>query len=411
VPAVVLARRGHRGGSRLAGEREGAPVVDTVRPAAMRAGPGSDPGYGKAIRLDSLTGMRFFAALMVVLIHVGAQFASGPWLLTAESFGYIGVSFFFVLSGFVLTWSSARQPAVRFWWLRLSRIWPATTVMAVVAFTAVAAYERIPSGLGKLSELLLLQAWWPDQNVYYGGNGVSWSLSAEMFFYLLFPLVIIPLRRLRSGELWLVAAGTLALMMAVPMIATADGMSATTYAWAFFVFPPYRFGEFLLGMVLARAIVLGLRVPAPAWTWFGAALGLGGAIWWLTSSARDTGAAMARPYVALIMVPLFALMLAAGAVRDVQGRRWWLGSRPLLRLGEWSFALYLVHKPVFLLTNPWGWWGLPRGFASVLPFVAYLALAVAVAAGLHYLVEKPIERALRRLPVGQRRGAGDVEIN
>ncbi|HEY1488880.1 MAG TPA: acyltransferase, partial [Micromonosporaceae bacterium] len=356
---------------------------------------------GRAVRLDSLTGMRFFAALAVVLIHVGGQFARAPWLLTAESYGYIGVSFFFLLSGFVLTWSSAHTPARRFWWLRFSRIWPATTVMAIVAFTVVAAWEQIPGRLGKLSELVLLQAWWPNQKVYYGGNGVSWSLSAEMFFYLLFPLVIIPLRRLRGRGLAITAVVTLAILYVTPGIATAAGMSPTTYSYVFFVFPPYRFAEFLLGMLLARALLLGVRIPAPSWIWGVGAVALGGVIWGLTAYTRTEGIGVQRPYVALWVLPCFALMLAAGASRDVRAGVWWLGSRPLLRLGEWSFALYLVHKPVFLLTNSWGWWGLPRGLGSLEAFVVYIAVAVAVAAMLHYVVEKPIERALRRLPLGK----------
>jgi peptidoglycan/LPS O-acetylase OafA/YrhL len=80
-----------------------------------------DSGSSRTLRLDSLTGLRFFAALAVVLVHVGGQFATARWLLTVESYGYAGVSFFFVLSGFVLTWSHREQSAGRFWWRRFAR--------------------------------------------------------------------------------------------------------------------------------------------------------------------------------------------------------------------------------------------------------------------------------------------------
>jgi peptidoglycan/LPS O-acetylase OafA/YrhL len=360
-------------------------------------------GNGARVRLDSLTGMRFFAALVVVLIHVGGQFASARWLLTADNFGYIGVSFFFLLSGFVLTWSCARQPTRRFWWLRVARVWPAQFLLALVALTVLAAQERIPGTLlGKAEDLLLLQAWSRNEQVYYGGNGVSWSLSAEMFFYLLFPLAIVLLRRLRGRGLLATAAVTVAVMALAPLVATWIGVSAATYSWLFFVFPPYRFAEFLLGMVLARAMLLGLRIPAPGWTWLGAALGLAAAVCWLVELSLHTGTAIQRPFVALLMLPFFALLLLAGATRDLQRRRWWLSSWQLLRLGECSFALYLVHKPVFLLTSRWSWWDNPGGVWGLASFVAFLALAVAVAAVIHYLLEKPIERGLRRLPVGMR---------
>jgi peptidoglycan/LPS O-acetylase OafA/YrhL len=351
--------------------------------------------------------MRFFAALPVVLIHVGGSFVRAPWMNTANNLGYIGVSFFFLLSGFVLTWSCSQQPARRFWWLRIARVWPAQFVMAVIAMTLLAKQEAIPGPIGKALELLLLQAWSTNQSVYYGGNGVSWSLSAEMFFYLLFPFVIIPLTRLRGRGLAVTAAATLAVLAAAPMIATAEHMSGVIYAWAFFVFPPYRFGEFLLGMILARAMMSGMRVPAPRWVWLGAVAGLGAVIWLMTYGTMHRYA-FQRPFVALMVLPFFALLVAAGATIDLRERRWWLNSRVLLRLGEWSFALYLVHKPTFLLTSRWHWWAAPGGFQSLLSFLAYLSVAVAVAAALHYLVEKPIASRLRRVPVGSKPRAAAV---
>lgn len=362
------------------------------------AAPAAPPAPAR--RLGSLTGMRFFAAIGVVLIHVGGQFAHRSWITAAEGFGYIGVSFFFVLSGFVLTWSNSEQRARRFWWLRFARVWPTQFVLALFAMTVIALKEQMPGPLGRGADLLLLQAWSPDQTVYYGGNGVSWSLSAEMFFYLLFPLAVIPLRRMRGRGLALTALGTLAVLFATPWIVITIGVSGVTYAWLFFVFPPYRFGEFLLGMILARAVRLGLRVPAPRCAWLLGALGLAGTVWGMNVHTMSTHQVIERPYVALLVLPFFVLLLAAGASRDLSAASWWLGSRPLLRLGEWSFALYLVHKPTFIFTDRWHWWDNGGGFSGLASFLEYLALALAVAAAVHHLVEKPVERALRRLPLG-----------
>jgi peptidoglycan/LPS O-acetylase OafA/YrhL len=348
-------------------------------------------------RLDTLTGLRFFAALAVVLIHVGPRFARAKWLSAADDLGYVGVGFFFLLSGFVLTWSYSGGSARRFWWLRFARVWPAQFVLALFAMSVIAAREHLPGRWGRAGELVLLQAWSPDVRVYYGGNGVSWSLSAELFFYLLFPLAIVALRRLRGRGLLVTAAVTVAVMAAAPLVASSIGVSDATYSWLFFVFPPYRFAEFLLGMVLARAVQLGLRLPAPGWTALGALAGLAVAIWWLTDLTLHTGTVAQRPFVALLMLPFFAVFLLAGATRDLQRRHWWLGSRPLLRLGEWSFALYLVHKPLFLLTDQWKWWNNAGGFSGLTAFCEYLACAVAAAALVHHLLEKPVERALRRL--------------
>lgn len=79
------------------------------------------------VRLDSLTGMRWWAAFFVFAYHMGnlAPF-KGQSLM---NFGYTGVSFFFVLSGFVLTWSARpRVGARQFWWRRVARIWPSHMV-------------------------------------------------------------------------------------------------------------------------------------------------------------------------------------------------------------------------------------------------------------------------------------------
>ena len=323
------------------------------------------------------------------------------WLLTADSYGYIGVTFFFILSGFVLTWSYGRRPARRFWWLRFARVYPTQFVVAIFAFVVLASLERIPSLSGRIADVLLVQAWSTNPQVYYGGNGVSWSLSAEAFFYALFPLAILLVRRMHGRGIAITAVVTLATMAVAPMIAASAGMSAYTYAWAFFVFPPYRFGEFLLGMLLCQAIQRGLRIPAPNTVWLVALVGFGGITWWMVARTLSTYVAVSRPYVALAYLPIFALMLAAGASADLRGIRSWLASPVLIKLGEWSFALYLVHKPVYLLTYRWGWWGTPTGTTAFIEFIVYLALAVAVAAAVHYTVEKPVERLLRRMPIGQ----------
>src|SRR5438270_14031580 len=99
-----------------------------------------------------------------------------------------------------------------------------------------------------------------------------------MFFYLVFPLAIVLLRRLRGRGLAVTAAATLGLMAILPLIVALAGVDtySNLYYWLFFVFPPSRFGGFLLGMVLARAMIGGLRVPAPARTALAAAAGAAG---------------------------------------------------------------------------------------------------------------------------------------
>jgi peptidoglycan/LPS O-acetylase OafA/YrhL len=356
----------------------------------------------RAPRLNTLTGMRFFAALAVVLCHVGGQFTGSQSLTVLTSYGYIGVSFFFMLSGFVLTWSSKRGSGNgrRFLWMRFCRVWPLQFLLIIVAFTALAAQEVLPGTVGRISEVLLLQAWSPQQVVYFGGNGVSWSLSCVMV-----PLVAPLLDRLRGKGLTVTAGVTLAVLAIAPLIAAGLHVSADLSYWLFFIFPPYRFGEFLLGMVLARAVRLGLRLPKVGRASFGVVAGLGIVLLVLTAFTLQTGTPVARPLVALLVLPLFAVLLLGGATVDLAGRRTWLNRSVPVRLGEWSFALYLVHKPLFLLTASWGWWGTGglSGLTGLAGFAGFLALALALAGFCHHVAEKPIERYLRRWPIGLQR--------
>lgn len=118
------------------------------------------------VRLDALTGLRWWAAFMVFLFHMRV-FAPVPQPLAAVfDQGYLGVTFFFVLSGFVLTWSL--KPGVStstFYWRRFARIWPATMVallLAIPVFYSIGlgqstpALELKPFDLGILALSVLL---------------------------------------------------------------------------------------------------------------------------------------------------------------------------------------------------------------------------------------------------------------
>jgi len=320
-------------------------------------------------------------------------------LRAAFGYGYIGVSFFFVLSGFVLTWSTAAIPARRFWWLRFARIWPAQALVAALVF-AFLLQDHPPDWPGRAADFLLVQSWSPNQDVYFGGNGVSWSLSCEAFFYLVFPALAIGVRRLDHRGLAAAGAGLLAALAIAPAVGEWLGLSQHAKYWLFFILPAYRLLEFLLGMILARAVQCGLRVPHPKLAAAISAVGLAGLISVLVWASSNYGWNPSRPWVAILALPVFASLVLAGATADIVGAASWLTSRPLQWLGATSFALYLVHQPLFRITQTWGWWPVRQDVVSLAALVAFLALTVAAAGLLHHFVEKPLERRLRAMRVG-----------
>ncbi|WP_051341740.1 acyltransferase family protein [Pseudonocardia spinosispora] len=343
-------------------------------------------------RLHSLTGLRYFAALAVVGVHVGSEFAGSDTIAVATGYGYVGVTFFFLLSGFVLTWSYSAQPVARFWWLRFSRTWPLNMTLMAVWFTVVVERAHLPGPVHQAAAVLMIQAWDPRRSVYFVGNFVSWSLSCEMFFYLMFPFAIMLIRRLDRRGLLVAALSTTSVMVLAPW-SLSGVVTAERFRWLFYIFPPYRFGEFLLGMIVARAVLLGLRVPWARWGGVGAGFGLALLTALVTWSTVATGDTVSRPLVALLAIPFLILLLASSVTADMGTGRRWLARTPLVRLGEWSFALYLVHEPLFQVTQRWGWWG----NGAVTDLTIFLLCATGLAAVLHYGVERPAERLLRRV--------------
>jgi peptidoglycan/LPS O-acetylase OafA/YrhL len=298
----------------------------------------------------------------------------------------------------VLTWANLRKtPQLRrFWWRRLAKIYPITLALMVFAYLALPQYERIPGKKGKILELTLMQAWWPKQRVYFGGNGVSWSLSCEIFFYLVFPLVLKKVKRLRARGLWTLTAVTLAGLIMVPVLATDIGVSGPIRYWLCFVFPPYQFGFFLVGMLMAHSFDAGLRLPKPSLIFAAALLWLGLLVGMGAVYSIDQGHGLPRPLVLLISLPAFVGLLGSSVTKDLRHEESILTSHKLTYMGIISFELYLVHKPLFLLTDPLGIWKNSGGFEGMLVFVGFLSAALVIAVILHHGFQVPIERVLQR---------------
>ncbi|HWS33871.1 MAG TPA: acyltransferase family protein, partial [Actinoplanes sp.] len=124
------------------------------------------PGYGN---LPSLTGLRWIAALLVFGYHLNVVEFFGPGVTDSVvnavfHQGSAGVSFFFVLSGFILMWSSPRTPKARFWYRRFARVYPLHAVTAVLALVFLVLWkpQEMPTPLAGIANLTLTQSWFPD---------------------------------------------------------------------------------------------------------------------------------------------------------------------------------------------------------------------------------------------------------
>ncbi|WP_406149014.1 acyltransferase family protein [Streptomyces sp. NBC_01012] len=364
-------------------------------------------------RLPSLTSMRFFAALLVFLCHAGfVAFFNQPayrdgFASAVNKAGATGVSFFFILSGFVLAWSNRpRDTTPRFWRRRLFKIYPihlATFALAMAAGAYAAANWET-----SLLNLFLVQTWAPRPDVANMVNIPSWSLSCELLFYLSFPLLFRWLKRIRPSRLWAWAGGLAAAVVCVPLVAQLlpaqplmpqmGGPIGTPRSewgtWFVYAFPPVRMLEFVLGIVMALIVMNGRWVRVP----LSAALGLT-AVAYVAAQYVPFGFSL----VAATVIPL-ALVIPATATLDLRDRPSFLHNRVLVWLGEISFAFYMVHSVVMAELGTWfdgplGTWGTTGLIAA--EFVVSILAAWALHAG----VERPVMRrwsvpaSRRRAPV------------
>lgn len=347
-------------------------------------------------RLPSLTGLRFWAALLVVLYHLDHRIGvvrGADWLV---AYGRTGVTFFFVLSGFVLAWTyhGQRTRLGVFAWRRFARLWPlvaTTAVLSLLAFRHVGTHvDTWPAA----TTFLFLQAWRPEWAV--GANGAAWSLSDEAFFYLVFPLLLLLAGR-RGGARMLWAVVVVA-QVVLWVLFVSQGWSS----WSFDYLPLTRVVQFGLGVLCGVAMRRGLRAPVDYWVavlavvgfhlalqvWERAAVGesvnwgpYSGSQWWAT--------------------PFFALLIMGAAQRDLDGRPTGVRGAVLIRLGHWSYAWYLIHEVVVRVWE----FERPRPVGivdTVTDWVVLLLLTQAIAGLLYTCVEHPAERFLRRVGPGSR---------
>jgi len=354
------------------------------------------------LRLDNLTALRFFAAFSVFLHHLRPFDLNLSKSLWGVNLGWT-VSFFFVLSGFVLSYSyhgrirtlgdSGRFIAVRFF-----RLWPLHVACGLIALALIGASSA--PNLTKVYLFLTLQhAWIPSLETAFFLNAVSWSISVELFFYIVFGLISV--LSIRTGIL-LIAAWTFAVVVlmlfvswnpaAIPFGSGAPGSlpSMVTEQSFFHLFPPVRIVEFFAGILTFH---LYARIRMPRNLIFPAQLACVVLIIAYMPLHRpiieflqaEGPRVFAQVYPRSGMFLLFALVVYVfahqhGAVSRI------LSCRPLVFLGEISFAIYMVHQIliVFLQSHgaavvfgPW-----PAAFCA-------FALTVIASWTLYRFVERP----------------------
>ncbi|WP_425572555.1 acyltransferase family protein [Paraburkholderia tropica] len=332
------------------------PALETVLPPASAMPAAARPAASVVAGDHLIDALRGFAALLVAYFHcrqvtwIGmgafhqthASLASPgtivAWLTLPVAWGSAGVPIFFVISGYCIHRSGAARllanpgfqlDAKQFWLRRFVRIYP--VLLAALALTFVAdsiSLTMTPVShkildIGPQAFLVNLLSLQGVAGKTYGSNGALWTLSLEVQFYLLYPLLFAARRRF----------GFNAVLAAVAAI---NVMSALTLAPHDIVFFTSYWFSWMLGAWIAEARLRGsegFRFAWPAAAVFAVAgcvafhFGQYGAFQlWACAFACYLVKALARPLASGgVLLPLFS------------------------KLGEFSYSLYLIHLPLFVL--------------------------------------------------------------
>jgi peptidoglycan/LPS O-acetylase OafA/YrhL len=360
-----------------------------------------------AEHIRPLTALRFFAAMWVVLFHYWPALAiAGTPLAVAK--GYLGVELFFILSGFILchvyrtALEEGRFAYGDFLWARLARVYPlhlATLVgMGVLAAGAGAAGfgvdPNILSWAALPANLLLVQAW--GFAPVAGWNHPSWSISAEWFAYLTFPLFAWAALALKSRPLVAVvlAAAFMAALYAGFQALTGKPLTLATIHWgALRIVPCFALGCALHS--LWRAKPAARSGPALA----GAAISGAGALIFALAGGYDTAI--------VLMLGGLIFFLAQAA----QGGSKVMSHPALIYLGEISYSIYMVCVPwKIVFVN--GASSLLKLEGDQLPWplwLIFLAGVIPLAAASYHLIEKPARSRMKLWAGLWKRRAPSVE--
>ncbi len=330
--------------------------------------------------LPALTGLRFFLALWVIASHLVGEghiyepvvrALPGPLQAIARS-GYLAVPVFFILSGFVLARSYAAtewNPGSlrRYLAGRFARVYPVYLLSLLIVLPFIVKAKDEPKGWLVAMHLTLLQGWFTGHYTA-GWNTPAWSLSCEMFFYLIFPALIFVMKD--WGRKRTLGAAAVACLLTQCMAAA--GVSDR-------LLPLIHVPDFLMGIATARAFEI-LAFQSGRWLY---RLGL-------TGSGLLIAYAQYLPHSIPLYVflrPLTAMALLGLALGGGALARH-LSSKPLVYLGKASYAMYILHIPIL-------WWAV--SWPQEVIRYGYVAFVVAVSCLTYTLLEEPANRYIRAL--------------
>jgi peptidoglycan/LPS O-acetylase OafA/YrhL len=392
--------------------------------------------------IPALTGLRFFAGLFVALAHLMPlimPFSDTPWIYEQiRCFSAEAMSLFFVLSGFIIHYNYSESierhgkvGVYNFLVARFARIYPLYVLLIGYQWLLYSAYQQVPASTLQILPcfLVLAQTWfyWPVGKyglIYeFGLTSIAWSVSTELFFYLVYPFLRTGLKRLHGIRSRLILAAVLSAVVASAIVmlgahsaelnrlgiqwfgAVGDPATQAQYSferWLLYFSPYSRIFEFVLGCIGASIFMtLQNREVSVREERFGLRLLIGAIIGMLGLHLIVFGPAMAEgPLHALLSLHyafgfapfLIVILFCCARYNNAITRS--MSSWPLILCGEATYSLYLLHM---IVAYAFRWETVPVSTITTgLSDLVRLVIAVSAAIGLSLVSWRVIEVPTRK---------------
>lgn len=337
------------------------------------------------MRLEQLTFTRFLAALSIVFFHYGQSLY--PFDQAAFQFligqANVCVSYFFVLSGFVMLiayHSQNKLNAVSYYLNRFARIYP----VYLIGLLAIWFQEQhLNSSACTLAHFTLMQSYFPEWVLKF--NLPTWSVSVEIFFYALFPLLFNQVYNKR--HLWKVAGLGILVFWIISQIIfhyllglQADNGKILNLEEFVFYSPLLHLNEFLLGNAAAMVFIRYNQTQSRNYSWLLVAI----IVLMVLALKYNRVFNFHNGLLGVFFVPfILALSMNKGSLND------WLSKPVLVYLGDISYSLYIYQYPVFyyFMDFKTGW--------SSLDFLIKFAVLILVSSLSYSFVETPLRKRIK----------------
>lgn len=349
------------------------------------------------MRLNALTSLRFFAAMGVFIHHfhffehTKSAFAQQVYRVFYE--GFVGVTFFYILSGFIISFSYSQHKKAgkysipQFLRNRVARLYPThllTLFIAASVYLTKDAWAYVDMNT-LYANMLLTQSIFPSIPYFFGFNGVSWSVSTEMFFYLGF-ILLVTFNTKQLAGIWV------ALLLMVIWFLCFMPSSDIAY-WALYINPVFRAVDFVTGMLLFRMY---------AGRDFTLSSSVATALEGISLAVLVVFALVGMKHVNMLLrldiyyiAPMAAVVFIFAIGKGLVSRL--LSNRMLVLLGEASFSLYMIHQILInYAVREYSSWVNIDSMKSVFLFMApVILIGVIFSVVMYKLFERPMNNLIR----------------